>query len=126
MSNIVKAIEATDTGERKIIPVKSKLFQDVFSMREEFSTTYVHEVARVYKIGITLGNTCMVPEHQSLKNDNAYSHAIQRTKEQVIEAIFGEFRQDFRMIERHLYNYEFEEAVRALGAMETKMFSTTD
>ena len=36
MSNVVKAIAATDTGERIIKPVKSRLFQDVFSMKELF------------------------------------------------------------------------------------------
>ena len=65
-------------------------------------------------------------EQEYLKDEYALGHAIGRTKNQVIEAVFGEFRQDFRLIEKHLYNYEFEEAATALRRMEDKMFSTED
>jgi len=126
MSNLVKAIAATDTGERRVVPVKSKLFQDVFSMREDFSDLNYEQVAKVYRIGVTLGSTCMVTEIESMKNHLALGHAIRRTKEQVIEAVFGEFRQDFRMIEKLLYDYDFEGAATALRAMERKMYSTEE
>lgn len=126
MSNIIKAILATDTGERRQIPVKSRFFQDVFSMKEEISDTYDASMyaAKVYKIGVTLGNTCLVTELEHLKNAHALEFAIERTKKQVIEAIFGEFRQDFRAIERLIYDYDFEGAATALRAMEEKMYST--
>ena len=123
MSNVVKAIAATDTGERRIKPVKSRLFQDVFSMKEISQDLPVDAMIR-YRIGITIGSDCFVSDLDKLQNDSALHEAIQRTKQQVIEAIFGEFRQDFRIIERHLYNYEFEEAATAVRAMEQKMFST--
>ena len=126
MSNLVKAIAASDTGERKVVPVRSKLFQDVFSMREDFSDLKYEKVAKVYRIGVTLGNTCMVTDTDYLKDQYALGRAIQRTKEQVIEAVFGEFRQDFRMIEKLLYDYDFEGAATALRAMERKMYSTED
>lgn len=127
MSNLVKAITATDTGDRKYIKQNtSQLFQDMFSGREEVQTIFSPEIAKVYKIGVTLGSTCMVPEYMELANANTLSEAIGRTKRQVIEAVFGEFRQDFRAIERHLYNYEFEEAATALRAMEHRMFTTED
>ena len=128
MSNVVKAIAATDTGERRIKPEKSRLFQDMFSMKEEISEDlgrdgWAKTMIR-YRIGITIGNDCFVSNFDALKNASALHEAIQRTKQQAIEAIFGEFRQDFRIIERHLYNYEFEEAATAVRAMEQKMFST--
>lgn len=128
MSNLVKAIAATDTGDRKLIKQKtSRLFQDVFDVKEitqKFGPD--SSVAKMYKIGVTLGNTCVVTETEYLGDENALGEAIKRTKQQVIEAVFGEFRQDFRLIERHLYNYEFEEAATALRRMEDKMFSTED
>ena len=77
-----------------------------------------------YRIGITIESDCFVSDLDKLQNDRALHEAIQRTKQQVIEAIFGEFRQDFRIIERLLYNYEFEEAATAVRVMEQKMFST--
>lgn len=125
MSNVVKAITATDTGERRIKSTKSRLFQDVFDMKEEIASVQAHgEVLKQYRIGITLGNKCVVSEFDALQSGERGLHeAIGRTKQQVIEAIFGEFRQDFRIIERHLYNYEFEEAATAVRAMEQKMFS---
>lgn len=125
MSNVVKAIAASDTGERRIKSVKSRLFQDVFDMKEQITSTQAHDdVLKHYRIGVTLGNTCVVSELDVMGNEHALTEAILRTKRQVIEAIFGEFRQDFRIIERHLYNYEFEEAATAVRAMEDKMFST--
>ena len=123
MSQLAKAILHTDTGERKYIPKGlSPLFQDVFDKREEWHTTYTPDVAKVYRIGITLGNTTMVPEHTSLKDPDALTEAVRRTKEQVIEAVFGEFRQDFRRIEKAIYNFNYEEAGVLLYQMERKMF----
>lgn len=125
MSNLVKAIAATDTGERAYIKQKtSKLFQDVFNVREDMQTTYTPDIATIYKIGVTLGNQVMVPEFAKLQNENALTLAIERTKEQIIEAVFGEFRQDFRLIEKLLYDYDFEGAATALRAMEQKMYTT--
>ena len=128
MSNLVKAIAAIDTGERRAVPVKSRLFQDVFSKREEISETHDSSmyVAKMYRIGVTLGNKCMVTEMDYMKDEHALGHAIERTKQQVIEAVFGEFRQDFRMIEKLLYDYDFEGAATALRAMEEKMYTTKD
>ena len=125
MSNVVKAIAATDTGARRIKSNKSQLFQDVFNVKEDIGTIRDHQdVLKEYRIGITLGNKCYVSELDYIKHgDIALQEAIQRTKQQVIEAIFGEFRQDFRLIERNLYNYEFEQAASALRMMERKMFS---
>lgn len=119
MSNVVKAIVAADTGDRKFLKQKtSKLFQDVFDVREETHTIYTPEIAKVYRIGVTIGEQVVVPEYMHL------DHGINRVKGQVIEAIFGEFRQDFRMVEKLLYDYDFEGAATALRDMEMKMYTT--
>lgn len=125
MSNVVKAIAATDTGSRIIKSDKSQLFQDVFNVKEDIGTRGYHDnILKEYRIGITLGSKCYVSELDYTKHgDNVLQEAIKRTKQQVIEAIFGEFRQDFRLIERNLYNYEFEQAASALRVMERRMFS---
>jgi hypothetical protein len=62
---------------------------------------------------------------EKLKNDNALIYAIERTKRQVIEAIFGEFRADFRNIERALYDSNIEEARVMFHALEDRMFVVT-
>jgi hypothetical protein len=51
--------------------------------------------------------------------------AVQRTKRQVVEAIFGEFRADFRSIERALYDSDIETARVMFHALEDKMFEIT-
>lgn len=127
MSNVVSAITANDTGDRRIKSMKSKLFQDVFSVKEDIqSMTSYGDVLKRYRIGVTIGSQCEVSEFDEVRANTGVSplhEAIGRTKRQVIEAIFGEFRQDFRIIERHLYNYDFEEAATGLREMETKMYS---
>lgn len=119
MSEISKAIMARDTGERRAKPTTTRLFQDVFSMEEKYGKTLDFEALKIYKIGVTLGNTCAVSEYEDV---NAYGEAILRTKRQVIEAIFGEFRPHFRLIEKAIYDYDYHEAGRLLHEMERQMY----
>jgi hypothetical protein len=125
MSQIAKAIVATDTGERKFIPRNlSPLFTDVFSSKSEISEVYSTDgtVAIKYRIGTKIGADCMVTDYDRLRSDNALQHAINRTKRQVIEGIFGEFRPYFRRIEKAIYDHNMEEAGRLLYQMESQMF----
>lgn len=122
MSKVVNAIMATKEDRRRL--KQTKLFQDVFAVREEIQTPSPG-VEIQYRIGVTLGAQCWVSEMEKLKNDDALEMAVQRTKRQVIEAIFGEFRQDFRSIERALYDGNIEEARVMFHALEDKMFEVT-
>ncbi len=123
MSQLVTAIMATDTKERRVLKMKtSQLFQDVFSGREDVGEVYSPDIGILYRIGVTLGATTFVQEHDHLADPNTLQRAIRRTKEQVIEAVFGEFRSYFRQIDIALYRHEHEEAARLLGEMEKKMF----
>lgn len=124
MSQVAKAIVATDSGERKFLPKGlSPLFMDVFKPRSDVGETYADlDHAIRYRIGVTIGADCLVPEHTRLQNPNALQHAIDRTKRQVIEGIFGEFRPHFRRIEKAIYNYDYEEAGKLLHDMERVMF----
>ena len=124
MSQVVKAIVATDTGNRKVIQRGlSALFTDVFQTKSEiYELKDVQGVAKVYKFGVQIGSQAMVTDTEYLENPDALAEAIKRTKRQVIEGIFGEFRQDFRRIEKALYDYQFEEAGKLLHQMEHKMF----
>mgnify|MGYP003705306865 CR=1 FL=1 len=80
----------------------------------------------VYKIGVTLGSSVMVTEQDMIedKSGTALTQAITRTKRQIIEAVFGEFRTDIMMIERALYDHDFQKARSLLVQLEDKMFST--
>lgn len=119
MSKVTDAIMATKDDRCRIRP--AKIFQDVFNVREDIQTV-TSGLEIQYRIGVTLGAQCWVGELERLKNDNALELAIARTKRQVIEAIFGEFREDFRAIERALYDSDIETARVQLHTMEQKMF----
>jgi hypothetical protein len=122
MSKVVNAIMATKEDRRRF--KQTKLFQDVFNVRED-----IQELASgaetQYRIGVTLGAQCWIDDLDRIKNDDAVGLAVQRTKRQVIEAIFGEFRDDFRSIERALYDSNIEEARVMFHALEKKMFEVT-
>jgi glycyl-tRNA synthetase (class II) len=125
MSQVVRAIESVDTGERKIFRDGfSPLFQDVFSAKSTLQELRgLDEVAKEYRIGVTIGSQVFVSELEAM-NENALTEAIKRTKRHVIEAIFGEFRQDLMMIERALYDRDFQKSRDYLRILEQKMFST--
>ena len=122
MSKVVNAIMATKEDRRRL--KQTKLFQDVFAAREDIQTVNCGTEIQ-YRIGVTLGAQCWVDELEKIKNDDALVMAVQRTKRQVIEAIFGEFRADFRSIERALYDSNIEEARTMFHALEEKMFEVT-
>ena len=122
MSQVVKAITAEDTGNRKLIDSFSPLFQDVFSVKETIQELRHDEVAKVYRIGVTLGAQCMVTESMRDANEDSLKLAIDRTKRSVIEAIFGEFRGDIMHLETAIYNRDFAKAKELLRVLEHKMF----
>jgi hypothetical protein len=122
MSQVVKAITAEDTGNRKLIDSFSPLFQDVFSVKETIQELRHEEVAKVYRIGVTLGAQCMVTESMRDANEDSLTEAINRTKRSVIEAIFGEFRGDIMHLETAIYNRDFAKAKELLRVLEAKMF----
>jgi len=122
MSKVVNAIMATKEDRRRL--KQTKLFQDVFAAREDIQTVPSGTEIQ-YRIGVTLGAQCWVSEMEQLKNDDSLVMAVERTKRQVIEAIFGEFRADFRSIERALYDSDIETARVMFHALEDKMFEVT-
>ena len=124
MSQLVKAIMATDTGKRKTIGAFSPLFQDVFSIHEtiqEVRHIDLH-VAKLYKIGVTLGNTVTVSDLDCVNNSDAVSEAIERTKRSIVEAVFGEFREDFYRLEAAIYDRDFQKARTLLTEFQRKMY----
>ena len=122
MSKVVNAIMAVKEDRCRI--KQTKLFQDVFAVREDIRTLNPGTEIQ-YRIGVTIGSQCWVSEMEQLQNDNALVMAVERTKRQVIEAIFGEFRADFRNIERALYDSDIETARVMFHALEDRMFEVT-
>jgi len=125
MSQVVRAITDHELGGRKITKDSfSPLFQDVFDIKSSIQdTTHAGEIAKAYRISVTLGSQVWVTESEALTNEGALQEAISRTKKQIIESIFGEFRTDLMMIERALYDRDFQQARNYLRVLEVKMFS---
>ena len=121
MSQLSKAITFTDTGERKYIPKgMSPLFQDVFSSTATIENiTSPDLIGKVYTIGCKIGSRAVVSESDG---SGALENAVMRTKLQVIEGVFGEFRPHFRRIEKAIYDHDYNEAGRLLHEMERIMY----
>ena len=125
MSQVAKAIVAVDSGERKFVSKGfSPLFTDVFAVRSDVTEVQSMEdgVGIMYRIGTKIGSDCLVTSFERLTNEEALKEAIIRTKRQVIEGIFGEFRPHFRRIEKAIYDHKMEEAGKLLYQMENQMF----
>jgi hypothetical protein len=125
MSQLSKAITAVDTGERKYTPQKSSpLFQDVFSAKAEIQDTCGPDlIGKVYRIGCRIGSQAVVSEYDLFAHGSSpLEEAITRTKRQVIEGVFGEFRPHIRRIEKAIYDYDYNEAGRLLHEMERVMY----
>lgn len=120
MSQIVNAIKFFDTGHRKLIRkgIYTPLFEDVTNITSEYRQDYT--IGKVYKIDVCLGSTCLVDDSDFTKKHEA----VERTKSQVIEAIFGEFRQHFRRLEKAIYDQDYNLAAKILYEFEERMYST--
>lgn len=117
MSQLIKAIKAHDTGNRVILKDQFRpLFLDMVDIKSE-TYTIPYEATVVYKIGVTFGAQAMVSQ-----TGETLHQAIIRTKQQVIQAVFGEFREDIIMIERALYDRDFDAARENLWKLNEKMF----
>lgn len=121
MSQLVKAITASRMDRTRLVEKLEPVFKDVFSVREDIRDDKIMTEIQ-YRIGVTLSSEVWVSDLERLKSDNALTDAIMRTKRHIIEGIYGEFRQDFRMIERDLYDRNVEAARLKFHALEKKMF----
>lgn len=124
MSQLVKAIIARDTGSKKLHESFSPLFKAVFNSQERItdSRTTSFEAAKIYEIQVTLGMRATVTESDAFQNSDALSEAILRTKKAVIEACFGEFREDFHLIQAAIYERDFQKARSLVTDLQVKVF----
>ncbi len=127
MSQLVRAIVATDTGHRREVQDSfSPLFTDVFNRKEllEDTSDPVY-IGKIYRIGVTLSAQAMVSDLNIIngsQDECALESAIERTKRSIIEAVYGEFREDFLRIESALYDRDFRKARSMLTEFQRKMY----
>ena len=122
MSQLVSAVMARDTSNIKIVDDSySPLFQDIFYKSESIREIRTPLDARVYRLGVELGIEATVDEDQC---DNLHL-AIERCKRSIIEACFGEFREDFYRLENAIYDMDFAKAKVLLTEFQRKMFEVS-
>jgi hypothetical protein len=127
VSQVVRAIKAIDTGNRKYAPQQlTPAMTYVFQAKEHVSDVReLGDLLKMYRIEARLGAQVLVNERDA-NDPDMLEAAIDRTKGMVIEAIFGEFRSHFRLIEAALYNYDYVVARQLLHSMETQMFEVKE
>lgn len=120
MSELAKAITANVTTYRQAVsPLLGEMFRaDVEHSRPQLGT------GMVYSIKATFGANVLITDQELASNDKSVSLAVERTKRQVVEAVFGEFRPHYRMIEKAIYERDMEKASKLLHEMEKQMFDT--
>lgn len=129
MSQLVKAITATDTGNvRRISDSFSPLFNDLVSITSKIkeSTSFFtpREICKEYVIGVEIKDSVLIADNLSHCNQSqdAIEAAIRMSKLKIIEAIFGEFRQDFYRIQTALNQRDHAKASSLLVEFEKKMY----
>lgn len=119
MSQLVKAVQYVDTKDRVIINQGfSPLFKDIVEIK-----SYSHQdclIGHKYRIGVKIEATATIPESDIL--GDRVSETVNRVKQQIVEAVFGEFRQDFERVHMALNNYDVETARLMLIELREKMY----
>ena len=123
MSKLAKAVMARQT-DRKVLMDLGPVFNNTVNIKEEFSTIAHARWGKMYRIEARFGAQVIVDELDEIKNPNALSFAVESCKCQIVHAVFGEFQEDFRLIESALWERDFDKSRTLLSDMERKMFTT--
>jgi hypothetical protein len=127
MSQLVRAIKAHDTNKEIAVQSSlSSLLKDVLHIDSSLSLDLPNRL-RIYEIGVKLGRQWMIDEDSLYRsNIDLIKIGKEQAKLEIIEAVFGEFREDFIKLKRALYEHSYpynEKALKILKEFETKMFS---
>lgn len=114
MSKLSDMIAANRTDKRfcELGPLSN-----VCHVTEDIAEIRVYDLIE-YKIGVSFGAAVQVSEESRLQLETA----IKRVKQSVIEAVFGEFRADFRDLHRLLWERKCDKAALQLEKIEQRMF----
>lgn len=113
MSKLSEMIQAVNTRQR--VPVMSPLVAIEASVEANAPATY--DQCYVYNLKATFGCTAVLKFEDPRQSD-----ILRGVRKQVVDEIFGEFREHLHAAERALYNYDTEAALKALQALRNQMF----
>ena len=124
MSQLIRALEAVDTGDRVLLrPQLSPLFNDLVSIKAEALNDPL--IGMRYRIGCKIEASAVITTLERMSQADSIQLSVNRAKQQVVEAIFGEFRQDIMRIHYALNAYDVDSARDLLAALERNMFDVS-
>lgn len=115
MSKVVSMIKATDTGRRSL---KRDRLSKVINIRETVETDVTVNYGIMYRIKVEFGANAIVP----MDDKDRLEYAIENTKRNVAEYIFGEFRPYFRELSLALWEEDVPAAMEIMSRFEKQMF----
>jgi hypothetical protein len=113
MSKLSEMIKAAQTNERRC--VMNPLINFASSATDLPALAPIHYV---YSFKAEFGCTATVQYGAKGELDAK----LKQIRRQVVEAVFGEFREDIHAINRALMNYDTDKATELVGIMYGKMF----
>lgn len=115
MSKVVSMIKATDTRRRSM---QRQPLSKMFNMKENVETDVAFNYNIMYRIKVELGANAFVP----MDDQDRLEYAIEDTKRNVIEYMFGEFRPYFRELSMALWEEDIPAAKAIMARFEKQMF----
>ncbi len=108
-------IKATDTGRRSM---KREPLSKLINITENVETDVSYNYNIMYRIKVEFGSNVIVP----MDDQDRLQYAIENTKRNVSEYIFGEFRPYFRELSLALWEEDVPAAMEIMARFEKQMF----
>lgn len=119
MSRIARAVYAKETGNKRYVE-ESKIFSNIFKKEESITESYMNPlIQKQYRITVKLEKDAWV---NSTDTEWKLSESIHETKKMIIEAVFGEFREDLMLLRESILNRDQDAALRQLYELDKRMF----
>jgi hypothetical protein len=117
MSELSKQIKAVQTNVRK--PIYSPM-QSYLSVQSDHTSLDRGNIGSVYNLGVTLQTSVIITEGPHISD--RLQTALEETKRGIIQAVFGEFREDLHNIRNLAYNFDSDGVLDAVRKLESRMF----
>jgi hypothetical protein len=117
-----KLSDAVKHNNKKSYKPQTEFFNSVVKVNEVIETITPTQ-AILYKIEARIGREILIQDNLASKNEqDMLEEAVKKVKRQVIEAVFGEFREDIYLVYQSLWEWNCREAEDRLRKLEQKMF----
>ena len=116
MSNLAKAIYQIGTPKRTV--TTNNLFTEVFDGTQDFIQQKDHFIYLI--------EAKFATQFIAFNDQKDIGFKTEECKKLIIQAVFGEFVENFFLIRKALYQQDFDKALQELAKFEKKMFNTEE